>query len=399
MPTNTSCLQDPFCASATVDVAILTQTIDHIVESNFIQKELDIMDIPYDLFKCIFYSKDGENFCLSTHPSVCTLDTIAGPNTIYPGYGHYDDQSCHLNWYVSFSPSWRRIGDCVGINSKPRNFKLTEELLSEWENNCSLPRKCWDPCMLIEIENDLNRITSLCDLDNCAPICSRTWTDVLSSIIGQSYKNTGTNGFLYEDATDCICKVWYYDDSDSTWKEYSLTSSINPNPNPMSEDSSVDSACEEEKFTQAQWDFYHSILHELINENDGGTIQDPVVITREFNNGSEVKPHAYHFYATCIKTNGDVCVACDNVSCTLVNYTICCEISGYIVNAVKTKCIIGPFKRVLLNVGTIFKNPHPACKDILIKMRYCVQIPEKEFRCINGYCSDGLAKNIDNECC
>jgi len=52
----TPCLKDPFCDSAVVDVAILTQNVQQIVQNDFDIIELDIMDITCDLFKCIFYS-------------------------------------------------------------------------------------------------------------------------------------------------------------------------------------------------------------------------------------------------------------------------------------------------------------------------------------------------------
>jgi len=196
---SSKCLNDPFCASATVDVAILTQQVQKIVENEYELIELDIMDISCDVFKCIFYSKDGQNFCISQHPSVCTWDPSGGPYPCYP-YGHNggldascclvaDDspytRRCHLNWYVSFSSCWRRTGDCNDL-SNPRSFNLSESILSEWENNCVVPRECWDPCVRLEIETELTDICSLCDLDNCAPVCSRSWTDVLTAVESQS---------------------------------------------------------------------------------------------------------------------------------------------------------------------------------------------------------------------
>ena len=167
---NSACIKDPFCDSAVVDVAILTQNVQKIVENEFELIELDVMDITCDLFKCIFYSKDGENFCLSSHPSVCTYDPVAGPNSCYPGYGHNDSQACHLNWYVSFSSCWRRVGDCTNAKANSQKFNLTESLLSIWEK-CTVPRDCWDPCVRLEIEADLDRLCSMCDLDNCTPVC------------------------------------------------------------------------------------------------------------------------------------------------------------------------------------------------------------------------------------
>jgi hypothetical protein len=446
------CLKDPFCDSAVVDVAILTQNVQQIVENEFDLLELDIMDITCDLFKCIFYSKDGENFCLSSHPSVCTYDPIAGPNSCYPGYGHNDSQACHLNWYVSFSSCWRRLGDCTDARSNSQNFNLTESLLSVWEK-CTVPRDCWDPCVRVEIEADLGRLCSLCDLDNCTPVCSRTWTDVLTSILGQSKnKKCGgdSNGFLYEIEHDCECQVYYYDHGDCRWKPYTIRSPINPDSDPeyigcnqTSEDadSSEDADCQiQPLYRQRQWDFYHSVVEELINEKGGGSIEDPICVIRCFANcgpvgeldpqgeSGDVMPEncAYSFYARCYrkrcKNEMDgleaTCIPCkSNIKCLVQQYTICCEhpcdtencpmddsasicetSNKYIVRATRLLCIDGPFKRVILRVGTLFKNPNAHCQDILVRMRYCVKIPQEEFMCICGYCPAGAPTAINDQC-
>ena len=475
----TPCLKDPFCDSAVVDVAILTQNVQQIVQNDFDIIELDIMDITCDLFKCIFYSKDGENFCLSSHPSITTYDPIAGPNSCYPDRGHNDSQACHLNWYVSFSSCWRRIGDCTDKRANPPNFNLTEGLLSVWERS-TVPRDCWDPCVRLEIESELDRLCSMCDLDNCSPVCSRTWTDVLTSILGQSKnKKCGTNdtnGFLYEIEHDCECRVFFYDHCCCKWQEYAINSYINPDDCPV-HCGCVGTCGECENvplYNQPQWDFYHSVVNELINVEGGGSIENPICITRCFKNcgpgnvcavnscGDQLPENCvYSFYAKCYRkrcTNEQqglnaTCLSCDNIKCMVEQYTLCCEnpcecvdasgdsatIGGaccskgllggcnqagncqpiscdsaacsaelcatgcgssnkYVVRATRLLCIDGPFKRVVLRIGTLFKNPNPSCQDVLIRMRYCVKIPQEEFLCICGYCPAGERTPINDQC-
>jgi hypothetical protein len=68
------------------------------------------------------------------------------------------------------------------------------------------------------------------------------------------------------------------------------------------------------------------------------------------------------------------------------------------VRATRLLCIDGPFKRVILRIGTLFKNPNASCQDVLVRMRYCVKIPQEEFLCICGYCPAGEPTSINDQC-
>lgn len=482
--TQSACLSDPFCASATVDVAILTQQVQAIVENEYKLIELDIMDISCDVFKCIFYSKDGEHFCISRHPSVCTWDPSGGPYPLYP-YGHAGDYTqvpdasgnpphvnccllpddspysrrCHLNYYVSFSSCWRREGDCVDLKN-PRSFNLTEAVLSEWESNCVVPRECWDPCVRIEIESELNDVCSLCDLDNCAPVCSRTWTDVLTSVMNQSKnKNCDTDtydsGFVSQVLSDDVCNVWFQSACEpanppgwdvsaccppdpSKWEwggGYYKPDPANPGVTEYNSTGAEGGLCEGSVSVDVK---VFTILSEILKFAPGSSTSVATLTQRECQchiieclanatsnkptfvsaaelngcvDGNMVMPEdvlGVWLYPTCNNHLGclglnpaALCPADPGAKCrkiTPLRSSLAPGTTRDVVPFCALECVVGPFKRALLQVGVIFKNPHQNCKDVLVKFRYCVQIPEDDFICICGYCPYGTDNNDTNAC-
>jgi len=132
-----------------IDIAVLCEEVteiretckDHII--NF-----DDIYITQDQFRHIFYPY-SENFTINEN---------------------YIQSNPDSKKFVSFLPIYRTVGG--------QNFYLLEQILSNIENDLSVPRNAFTIESLVEITNQITNINTLCDICNNNTLSSLTWSNI-----------------------------------------------------------------------------------------------------------------------------------------------------------------------------------------------------------------------------
>jgi hypothetical protein len=136
-----------------IDVAVLCEEItevrqtgnDHIVN-------LDDIYIKKDTFKNIFYPY-SENFGINTN---------------------FFNSNKDFESVISFLPEHRMVNG--------QKFYLLEVILSNIENDLSLPRSCFTVESRVELTNQITGINTLCDINSTNILSSLTWTNILEIV-------------------------------------------------------------------------------------------------------------------------------------------------------------------------------------------------------------------------
>jgi hypothetical protein len=140
-----------------IDVAVLCQEYSHIdLTCNDHIANLDVIEISENSFKSIFYP-NGETFGLNK--------LIMNNKELQP--------------YISFIYPHRTI--------KGKPFSLLEEIYRAIEEDLNVPRNCFTTCTSIELTNQLSKIYTLCDINDCSVLCSLQWSNILNIIREQTY--------------------------------------------------------------------------------------------------------------------------------------------------------------------------------------------------------------------
>jgi hypothetical protein len=140
-----------------VDIAVLCQEYTHIdLTCNDHIKNLDVIEITEDDFKNIFYP-NGETFGLNK--------LIMNNKELLP--------------YISFIYPYR--------TTKGKPFSLLEEIYRGLEEDLNISRTCFTTCTSIELTNQLTKIYTLLDINDCSVLCSLQWSNILNIIREQGY--------------------------------------------------------------------------------------------------------------------------------------------------------------------------------------------------------------------
>lgn len=133
-----------------IDIAVLCQEFTAIDTTcnNYHVVNLDKIDITEENFKNIFYPH-GENF---------------GINKLF-------SKNEKVLEYVSFRYPHRKK------NETP--FFLLEELYKNLEDDLGVPRNCFTTCSSIELANQITKIDSLYDINDCTLLTSIQWSNIL----------------------------------------------------------------------------------------------------------------------------------------------------------------------------------------------------------------------------
>jgi hypothetical protein len=140
-----------------IDIAVLCQEYSHIdLTYNDHISNLDVIEISENDFKSIFYP-NGETFGLNK--------LISNNKALLP--------------YISFIYPHRTL--------KGRPFSLLAEIYRGLEEDLNVPRSCFTTCTSIELTNQLSKIYTLLDINDCSVLCSLQWSNILNIMREQAY--------------------------------------------------------------------------------------------------------------------------------------------------------------------------------------------------------------------
>lgn len=148
-----------------IDVAVLCEEVteirqtckDHIIN-------LDDISVTQEQFRRICYPY-SENFGIDRNYIISNQELLN---------------------FISFLPHHRTVNG--------KKFYLLEQILSNIENDLSVPRTCFTIESLVEITNQITNINTLCDIQTTYALSSLTWTNIIEIV--NNYKllkncNTG----------------------------------------------------------------------------------------------------------------------------------------------------------------------------------------------------------------
>ena len=140
-------------SNRTVDIAVLSETVKfspeefdgHIVELNAI-------DISENDFRDLFYASNGHEIFALNCANELDKTNITFNTQVYQGAD-------------------------LGIEL---SFNLLNQVLTSYSEDLAVPRECFEPCSLIDIEKQLTNIRTLCDI--CEVKCSLRWSEVIATL-------------------------------------------------------------------------------------------------------------------------------------------------------------------------------------------------------------------------
>jgi hypothetical protein len=142
-----------------IDVAVLCQEYSpvEITCNNSHIVNLDEIQISEETFRNIFYPY-GDIFGLDPKKS-CVKDFF----------------------YITFLAPYRKVDG--------KSFYLLEEIIKNTEEDLNVSRNCFTTCSLIDLNNDILKIKTLCDINCHSLVCSLTWSNIVTMLNDYSLVN------------------------------------------------------------------------------------------------------------------------------------------------------------------------------------------------------------------
>lgn len=137
-----------------LDIAVLAENVESSpVEYDGHTIDLATIDMTETTFRNWFYASNGnEKFELN-----CSNNLDKTPLTF------------NAQLYDAYDPNMAEI-----------SFNLINAVLVKYADDLGVQRNCFEPCSLIEIENQLTHINTLCDI--CEVKCALRWSEVIDSL-------------------------------------------------------------------------------------------------------------------------------------------------------------------------------------------------------------------------
>lgn len=153
--------------SKELDVAALGQKLTPVSADHGHVINTDYIYIGQEQFRKLFYSVDGEHFQINS--SVCTNPCSS------------DEVEC-LYKKTLFNNKF------IVDNKSYIPLNLIEHILEKYETDMGVPRACWEACSVIDLEQTLSCITSLCDVGGgCEVLCALKWSEICQLLQSRIY--------------------------------------------------------------------------------------------------------------------------------------------------------------------------------------------------------------------
>ena len=160
--------------AVTIDIAALCiefTKIDQLCDSQII--DLDDIYINKTIF-CKLYYPQGETFGIDKK--------IASQHSMIP--------------YISFLHEHRTV--------KGEKFNLLEYILRSLENTMNVSRQCFTSETLIELNNEIGTLKSLCDIPCCSVMASIPWSTLVETMNTRIQLNTTNEEIIFH------CRISIY---------------------------------------------------------------------------------------------------------------------------------------------------------------------------------------------
>ena len=76
-----------------------------------------------------------------------------------------------------------------------KKFLLIETILRNLEEDLNVTRNCFTTCSLIELNKQIGKIHSLCDINNCSVVCSLLWCNIVE-ILKEHHCESGSEAIF-----------------------------------------------------------------------------------------------------------------------------------------------------------------------------------------------------------
>jgi hypothetical protein len=153
--------------SKELDVAALGQKLTPVAIDHGHIINTDYIYLGQEQFRKLFYSVDGEHF--QVNDTVCKNPCVS------------DEVEC-LYKKTLFNNKF------IVDNKSYIPLNLIEHILEKYETDLGTPRNCWEACSVIDLENTLSCVRSLCDVGGgCEVLCALTWSELCQLIQTRRY--------------------------------------------------------------------------------------------------------------------------------------------------------------------------------------------------------------------
>ena len=102
--------------------------------------------------------------------------------------------------YISFQHDYRSV--------KGEKFVLLEYILRSIENTMNISRNCFTSDTLIELNNEISTLKSLCDIPCCSVLASLTWSTLQETM--KTYQSIQTTNSKKDLDLEFHCRISIY---------------------------------------------------------------------------------------------------------------------------------------------------------------------------------------------